>query len=173
MMGELIDDLLTFSRYSSQEANKTNVDMQQMVDSVYRELINSPVQSKVEFHFHDLPTMQCDAAMIRQVWINLIGNAIKFSSRKAKSIIEIGCKTEEDEMVFYVKDNGAGFDMAYASKLFFVFKRLPATKDYDGNGVGLAIVKRIIELHNGRVWAEGKVNEGATFYFSLPGRPSK
>jgi PAS domain S-box-containing protein len=173
MMGDLIDDLLTFSRYSSQEANKANVDMQLMVDSVYRELINSPVQSNVEFHFHDLPTMECDAAMIRQVWINLIGNAIKFSSRKAKSIIEIGCKTEEDEMVFYVKDNGAGFDMAYASKLFLVFKRLPATKDYDGNGVGLAIVKRIIELHNGRVWAEGKVNEGATFYFSLPGRPSK
>jgi len=168
MMGDLIDDLLTFSRYSNQETNTTEVDMQQMVESVYRELLNSPAQSKVEFRLLDLPAMECDAAMIKQVWINLIGNAVKFSSRKAQSIIEIGSKTEGDEMVFYVKDNGAGFDMAYASKLFMIFKRLPATKDYDGNGVGLAIVKRIIELHNGRVWAEGKVNEGATFYFSLP-----
>ena len=168
MMGDLIDDLLSFSRYSSQEINKADVDMQQMVDSVYRELINSPAQSKVEFHFHDLPSMECDAAMLRQVWVNLIGNAIKFSSRKARSIIEIGSKAEGDEMVFYVKDNGAGFDMALVNKLFLVFKRLPATRDFDGNGVGLAIVKRIVELHKGRVWAEGKVNEGATFYFSLP-----
>ena len=168
MMGDLIDDLLTFSRYSIQETNRTEVDMKLMAESVYRELLNSPAQSKVEFRLHDLPAMECDAAMIKQVWINLIGNAVKFSSRKAQSIIEIGSKTEGDEMVFYIKDNGAGFDMAYASKLFMIFKRLPATKDYDGNGVGLAIVKRIIELHNGRVWAEGKVNEGATFYFSLP-----
>lgn len=168
MMGDLIDDLLTFSRYSNQEINKTQVDMQLMVGSVCRDLITSPSQGKVEFRFHDLPAMECDAAMIRQVWVNLIGNAIKFSSRKANSLIDIGSRAEGDEIVFYIKDNGAGFDMAYANKLFLVFKRLPATKDYDGNGVGLAIVKRIIELHNGRVWAEGKVNEGATFYFSIP-----
>ncbi len=168
MMGDLIDDLLSFSRYSSQETDRVVVDMHQMVDSVYSELINSPTQNKVEFRLLDLPSLECDAAMIKQVWINLIGNALKFSSRKAHSIIEIGSKAEGEEIVFYVKDNGAGFDMAYASKLFLIFKRLPATKDYDGNGVGLAIVKRIIELHNGRVWAEGKANEGATFYFSLP-----
>lgn len=168
MMGDLIDDLLSFSRYSNQKTETTVVDMQQMVESVYRELLNTPAQSKVEFRLHDLPAMECDAAMIKQVWVNLIGNAVKFSSRKAQSIIEIGSKYEGGEMVFYVKDNGAGFDMAYEGKLFMIFKRLPATKDYDGNGVGLAIVKRIIELHNGRVWAEGKVNEGAIFYFTLP-----
>ena len=168
MMGDLIDDLLSFSRYSSQEAERNSVDMHLMVDSVYRELLSSTVESKVEFIIHDLPTMECDSAMIRQVWVNLIGNAIKFSSRKANSIIEIGSKAEGDEMIFYVKDNGAGFDMSYVNKLFLVFKRLPSTKDFDGNGIGLAIVKRIVELHKGRVWAEGKVNEGATFYFSLP-----
>jgi PAS domain S-box-containing protein len=173
MMGYLIDDLLSYSRYSSQEINKTNVDMHLVVESVNRELLNTPAQGKVEFRLHDLPTMECDAAMIKQVWMNLIGNAVKFSSRKARSIIEIGCKAEGDEMVFYVKDNGAGFDMSYVNKLFLVFKRLPATKDFDGNGIGLAIVKRIVELHKGRVWAEGKVNEGATFYFSLPGLPGK
>jgi light-regulated signal transduction histidine kinase (bacteriophytochrome) len=106
--------------------------------------------------------------MLRQVWANLISNAVKFTSHKPERIIEVGAKQGNEECVYYVKDNGAGFDMAYADKLFGVFQRLHTNKDFEGTGVGLAIVHRIVNRLGGRVWAEGKVNEGAIFYFTLP-----
>jgi light-regulated signal transduction histidine kinase (bacteriophytochrome) len=105
--------------------------------------------------------------MIKQVWLNLFGNAVKFSTGRPKRIIEAGSITEGDEIIYFVKDNGAGFDMAYSDKLFEVFKRLPGARNLEGTGIGLAIVKRVVLSHKGRVWAEGKVGEGATFFFTL------
>jgi light-regulated signal transduction histidine kinase (bacteriophytochrome) len=113
-----------------------------------------------------------DSSMMRQIWVNLIGNAIKFSSKKPKRNIEIGYKIDGLENIYYVKDNGSGFDMAYSNKLFGVFQRLHSAKDFEGTGVGLAIVQLIVHRMKGRVWAEGKVDEGATFYFALPNQIS-
>jgi signal transduction histidine kinase len=115
-----------------------------------------------------LPPARGDSGMIRQVLMNLLSNAVKFTRSKPEAVIELGGKTEKDATVYYVRDNGAGFDMGEADKLFEVFRRLHPSREFEGTGVGLTIVKRIIERHGGRVWAEGRLNEGATFYFSLP-----
>jgi light-regulated signal transduction histidine kinase (bacteriophytochrome) len=115
-----------------------------------------------------LLTIYADPALFTQVWMNLISNALKYSGNKENPSVEIGSHKEENEVVYYIKDNGAGFDMKYADKLFGVFQRLHKAQEFEGTGIGLSIVKRIIMRHGGRVWAEGKVNEGATFYFSLP-----
>ena len=115
-----------------------------------------------------LPPARGDHTMIRQVFYNLLSNAIKFTKPKEAGIIEVGCITGENVHIYYVKDNGVGFDMQHAAKLFEVFQRLHSADEFEGTGVGLAIVQRIIERHGGRVWADGKVNEGATFYFTLP-----
>ena len=114
-----------------------------------------------------MPLSFADSTTIKQVWINLISNSIKYSKRKEKIIIEIGSEIKGDEIIYYIKDNGAGFDMRYANKLFGVFQRLHSEEEFEGTGVGLAIVQRIISKHGGRIWAEGKENEGATFYFTL------
>lgn len=167
-MGKLIDDLLQFSRLNRQDIRYTEIDMRAMADAVYHELAKDDGLEKISFLLPDIPMAYSDPSLIRQVWMNLISNAIKFSSRKENRIIEIGSQTGENETIFFVKDNGAGFDMAYANKLYGVFQRLHLAADFEGTGVGLAIVKQIVHRMKGRVWAEGKVNEGAAFYFSLP-----
>lgn len=169
-MGILIDDLLRFSRLGRQEMRISCVDMLAMADSVFQELVSPSDREKIDFRLQNIPKISCDSSIMRQVWINLIGNAIKFSSKKPKSIIEIGSSTEGSEIIYYVKDNGAGFDMAYSNKLFGVFQRLHAANEFEGTGVGLAIVQRVILRLDGRVWAEGLNGVGATFYFALPNK---
>ena len=166
-MGKLIDDLLAFSKMGKTEVSKSEVNLGELVGAIIDEIRRSTT-CKTDFDIKDLPIARADRAMINQVWINLISNAVKYSGKKDSPKIEIGSYLEDNEVVFYVKDNGAGFDMVYAGKLFGVFQRLHRAEDYEGTGIGLAIIHRIIMRHAGNVWAEGKANEGATFYFSLP-----
>ncbi len=167
-MGKLIDDLLTFSRLGRKELVKVTIPMHDMVLSLCQEVKSEHPNRNIEITVHPLQSVQGDSITIKQVWLNLVSNAVKYSKLKKTTRIEIGCGVLGDEVDYYVKDNGAGFDMRYASKLFGVFQRLHSDETFEGTGVGLAIVHRIISKHGGRVWAEGKVNEGAIFNFSLP-----
>jgi two-component system, sensor histidine kinase and response regulator len=130
--------------------------------------ISNSVNHKAEIRLGHIDPTFADHTLLTQVWINLISNAIKYSAKKENPVVEIGSQRSEKNIVYYVKDNGAGFNMDYVDKLFGVFQRLHKSDEFEGTGVGLAIVQRIITRHGGRVWAEAKVNEGATFYFSLP-----
>jgi signal transduction histidine kinase len=170
-MAHLIDDLLAFSRLGRQEPQLKRLHMKLLVNSVYKDITAQEKEGKIEFILHDIPDAYGDLSLMKQVFLNLIGNAIKFSSKKSECMIEIGSYISGEEIIYFVKDNGAGFDMTYSSKLFGVFQRLHSTSEFEGTGVGLAIVQRIIARMRGRVWAEGKENEGATFYFSLPAHP--
>ncbi len=172
-MGMLIDDLLSFSRISRQELKFIKINMQVLSQSVYLELVPDADKCTIKFLLSPIPEAYGDPSMVKQVWMNLIGNAIKFTSQKPNRRIEIGYKTEDSVTVYYVKDNGAGFDMAYYDKLFGMFQRLHSINDFEGTGVGLAIVQRIVNRLNGRIWAEGKVGEGATFYFTLAEKEDK
>ena len=167
-MGRLIDDLLSFSRLNKSEIKKIPVNMSEMVNSAFKEIVREVQVNRIEFNIGDLNPAKCDATMIKQVWINLIGNALKFSSKVDHPVISIGCELKKDQIVYFVKDNGVGFNMKYVDKLFNVFQRLHSVKEFEGTGVGLAIVKRVVNKHGGEVWAEGKENHGAEFYFSLP-----
>ncbi len=168
-MGTLIDDLLSFSRLGRRELVKMKMQMHDMVKNICAELNDNPdTRHKVRFIIHPLSPVFADSVTMKQVWINLISNALKYSREKEKIIIEIGALQLEDETAYYIKDNGVGFDMRYAEKLFGVFQRLHSDEEFEGTGVGLAIVQRVIAKHGGRVWAESKINEGATFFFSLP-----
>ena len=166
-MGQLIDDLLEFSRLGKQHVSTTLVDMNNLFDTVVNDITKLSTQ-KAKLIIKPLQPVQGDRAMLKQVAYNLVSNALKYSANKEKPVIEIGCKDEENAVTYYVKDNGAGFNMNYYDKLFKVFQRLHGFSEFEGTGVGLAIVQRIISKHNGEVWAEGKENEGAVFYFSLP-----
>ena len=167
-MGQLIDDLLTFSRIGRKDLVKINISMKDMVSHVWEEMKDevNPT-SNPEIFIKDMPFEMADKATIRQVWMNLISNAIKYSKLKEKPVIEIGAMINGDEIIYYIKDNGAGFDMRYANNLFGVFQRLHSEAEFEGTGVGLAIVQKIISKHGGRIWAEAVLNEGATFYFTL------
>jgi len=169
-MGTLIDDLLAFSRLSRLEMQFTPIDMHAMVSSVYNEL--NLDNQQIEFRLQQLPEAFGDIALLRQVWLNLISNAIKFTSKKTNRVIEVGIKARGNENIYFISDNGAGFDMDYSSKLFGVFQRLHSPREFEGTGIGLSIVQRIIQRHAGRVWAEGKENEGATFYFTIADKKS-
>lgn len=167
-MGQLIDDLLNFSRLGRKELEKTMLNMNNLVENVQQELMVNEDGRQVEFNIKPLVEAYGDLSMIRQVWINLISNALKYSKRQPVSKIEIGCLREEENTVFYIRDNGVGFDMTYADKLFGVFQRLHRIEEFDGTGVGLALVHRIVSRHGGRIWADAAVNQGATFFFSIP-----
>jgi len=166
-MNTLINDLLEFSRLGRQEIRKSKVEFDRLVRSVI-ENCTQGIPSKPVFEIDALYPASADYSLILQVWTNLISNAIKYSSKNPEPRIKIGCSQEANEYIYYINDNGAGFNMEYVDKLFSVFQRLHRDTDFEGTGVGLALAHRIIAKHGGRIWAEGRVGEGATFYFSLP-----
>jgi signal transduction histidine kinase len=167
-MASLIDDLLTFSKLGRQAIAATTVDMNALVGEVMREVRAGGVDKSSQIAVAELPAAWGDRALLKQVWINLLSNAIKFTGDRDQPVIEVAGNGHSAEGVYSVKDNGVGFDMQYYNKLFGVFQRLHSNDEFEGTGVGLAIVQRVVTRHGGRVWAEGKINAGATFYFALP-----
>jgi PAS domain S-box-containing protein len=168
-MGTLIDDLLSFSRMGRNEMFKSQVDLGELVEDVIREFKPETEGRDIQWKISPLPLINGDRAMLRVVLVNLIFNALKFTRSRQRAEIEIGIMTDKkDEIIVFIRDNGVGFDMNYADKLFGVFQRLHRQEDFEGTGIGLANVRRIINRHGGRTWADGQVDHGATFYFSLP-----
>jgi len=165
-MSVMIDDLLQFSRLGRKEIEKSEIDTESLVKKCVGD-VNSSMMNKAEIKIHSLLSAKGDYSLLSHVWTNLISNAVKYSSKKANPEVNIGSEEQEGKIIYYVKDNGAGFDMTYADKLFGVFQRLHTKQEFDGIGIGLAIVQRIVTRHGGRVWAEGMPGEGATFYFTL------
>jgi PAS domain S-box-containing protein len=166
-MGRLIDDLLALSRYGKKEMKKKATDLTELANQALEELKKNMSFGNAQTTIHPLGKAVVDPGLMFQVFINLIGNAIKYSSQKEKPVIEVGYKEMEGETIYFVKDNGSGFDMKYYDKLFGVFQRLHDASEFEGTGVGLALVKRIVNRHDGRVWAEAEPDKGATFYFTL------
>lgn len=168
-MGRLIDDLLEFSRMGRAELRRDTVDMGALVRTTLRELEPDTQGRDIEWRIAALPAVPGDASLLRQVWANLLANSVKYSRPRATAVIEVGCETDKpNETVFFVRDNGVGFEMKYASHLFGVFQRLHRPEDFEGTGIGLANVRRIIARHGGRTWAEGQPDVGATMWFTLP-----
>lgn len=167
-MEQLIEDLLSFSKIYNREKNEVLINMNTMVRAIADQFAKENSGRSISFIVKDLPDAAGDRPMINQVWINLISNAVKFTKNREDAIIEIGGEIKESGIVYYIKDNGIGFNMEYAYKLFGVFQRLHPSSEFEGTGVGLAIVQRILRRHEGRIWAEAEQNMGATFYFSLP-----
>jgi PAS domain S-box-containing protein len=167
-MGLLVDDLLSFSRMARSEMSFGRVQLARMVEEVRGQLAGTCANRSIAWRVGNLPEVWGDAAMLRQVLVNVLANAIKYTGKRPDAQIEIGCATDGEEDVIFVRDNGVGFDMKYVGKLFGVFQRLHRSEDFEGTGIGLANVRRIIHRHGGRTWAEGVVDQGATIYFSLP-----
>jgi PAS domain S-box-containing protein len=166
-MAQLIDDLLAFSRLSRADIRPMPLDMRALAEAAFYQLTTPESRERIEFRLGTLAPAMGDPTLIAQVWQNLLSNALKFSAKRERAIIEVGCQEGKDESVYYVRDNGAGFDMQYAGKLFGVFQRLHSEREFEGTGVGLAIVQRMIHRHGGRIWAEAGPDLGATFYFTL------
>lgn len=170
-MGVLIDDLLTFSRLSRAPLNRQTVNTENLVRGVITDLGAWQEGRSVDMLVGDLPRCAGDPALLKQVWMNLISNALKYTQKRGGAVIEVGCERQQEECVYFVRDNGTGFDMRYADKLFRVFQRLHRAEEFEGTGVGLAIVQRIIHRHGGRIWADAEVGRGATFRFTLDPTP--
>jgi light-regulated signal transduction histidine kinase (bacteriophytochrome) len=166
-MAQLIDELLAFSRIGRSPLKKKAVDLNGLVRSAIEALAPDTKNRQIEWTLADLPSMEADPILIQQVFANLVGNAVKYTGKRETAQIEIGCTDQDHKNVYFVRDNGAGFDMEYANKLFGVFQRLHSEDEFKGTGIGLAIVRRIVERHGGRIWAEAEVDKGATFYFTL------
>jgi light-regulated signal transduction histidine kinase (bacteriophytochrome) len=166
-MGQLIDDLLAFSRTGRKELQKQDIDMTALAKSTVEELKNSIGPFKAKINILPMPNAHADQSLLTMVFVNLISNAIKYSAKKENAEITIGSNKRKEETVYFIEDNGIGFDMLYYDKLFGVFQRLHSAEEFEGTGVGLALVKRIIARHGGKIWAEAKLGEGATFYFTL------
>jgi signal transduction histidine kinase len=167
-MGQLIDDLLEFSRTSRMAPNKILFSTEEEVKQILDELLQHEKNRTININLHELQPCKGDFAMLKQVWVNLISNSLKYTRKNPEPVIEIGSELKDNEVVYYIRDNGVGFDMDYVGKLFGVFQRLHRKEEFEGTGVGLALVKRILERHHGRIWAEAVLNKGATFYFTLP-----
>jgi light-regulated signal transduction histidine kinase (bacteriophytochrome) len=167
-MGELIDDLLAFSKLGRKQVTLSEIDMAALVTGIIEELIFEETEKAPQFSVKELITAKGDQSLIKQVWINLISNAVKYSQYKPTPVIEMGCFKKDGVIVYYVKDNGAGFDMQYYNNLFGVFQRLHSQEEFEGTGIGLAIVQKIILRHGGSVWAESILDKESCFYFSLP-----
>ncbi len=166
-MGQLIDDILQLSRVSRQDIKKSEIDMESLVRNIFEELKSSNNRN-IQLEVKHLPPAYADRTLIQQILVNLISNSIKFTRPRETAVIKVGAEKGEDENIYYVRDNGVGFDMNYVNKLFGLFQRLHGQEEFEGTGVGLSIVQRIIRRHGGRVWGEGKVGEGATIYFTIP-----
>lgn len=171
-MGDLIDDLLAFSRLSRQPMTRRAVDNRRLVQEIIEELAPQPASNQLELRIGELPPAVGDPALLKQVWANLISNALKYSRGRTPPVVEIGSSQDNGENIYFVRDNGTGFDMRYAEKLFGVFQRLHREEEFEGTGVGLAIARRVIHRHGGRIWAESEIGRGATFYFSLGKEPN-
>jgi len=167
-MGELIDDMLDFARIGRVELKRAPLDMASLARELLSEMPEPGAGRRIDVRIGPMPTVRADRSLVRQVWLNLLGNALKFTRQCEQAVVEAGGSVEAGEACFFVRDNGAGFDMAYAGKLFHVFQRLHRDTAFEGTGVGLAIVARVVQRHGGRVWAEGAPGQGATFHFSLP-----
>jgi light-regulated signal transduction histidine kinase (bacteriophytochrome) len=167
-MGQLIDDLLRFSKLSRAQLRFSTVQMKPLVESVYQEIAGGEPGNRIHFSVEDLMDAKGDEPMIRQVWTNLISNAVKYTAHREPATVTISSEATDGRVIYCIRDNGAGFDMKYAGKLFGVFQRLHSTREFEGTGIGLAIVKQVIQRMGGKVWAESEVNRGAAFYFSLP-----
>jgi light-regulated signal transduction histidine kinase (bacteriophytochrome) len=167
-MGRLIDDLLEFSRVGRTELSRNHVNLRILVDQALETVQSGASGRRIEWNIGPLPEVRGDPAMLRQVWTNLLDNAVKFTRPRACARIEIGARPEPGEYIFFVRDNGVGFDPTYADKLFGVFQRLHAREEFEGTGIGLASVRRIITRHSGRAWVESAPGNGTTIYFSLP-----
>jgi signal transduction histidine kinase len=169
-MSQLIDGLFSFFRTGKKQVRKTQIDNQQMVRQIIEELRQAGNANRVGFDIAELPACYADDVLIRQVWQNLLANAVKYTSQKPQPQVQVGYLKKNDEDVFFVSDNGAGFAMEDSKRLFGVFQRLHSQREFTGSGVGLAIVNRIVQRHGGRCWGEGEVGQGATFYFTLPSK---
>jgi PAS domain S-box-containing protein len=166
-MNALIDDLLSFSRFSRQSLNRTTIDMGKLVEEVLGELDSEQQSRNISFSISTLPNCQADPQLLHQVIFNLLSNALKYTKKRESATVEIGSFAQGEHTIYFIRDNGAGFDMQYADKLFGVFQRMHRSDEFEGTGVGLAIVQNIIQRHGGRIWAEAEVDKGATFYFTL------
>jgi light-regulated signal transduction histidine kinase (bacteriophytochrome) len=168
MMNILIDDLLAFSRAGNTPLSSSYIDMDDLVKEVISDLISTENGSRTKFIVGKLHGASCDKNLLRQVWVNLLSNAVKYSSKNEQPVVTVSSRVENENVVYSVADNGAGFDMRFRDKLFGVFQRLHSKREFDGTGVGLAITSKIIQRHNGNINAEAEVNKGAVFTFYLP-----
>lgn len=166
-MSKLIDGLLDFSSLSWMALTRKPVDARELAQAVFDELKSTAGERSVQFDLGKIPSCKADPVLLRQVFANLLSNALKYTRDRDPAVVRIGCRKENGEQVYFVQDNGAGFDMEYAGKLFRVFQRLHSPSEFEGTGVGLAIVHRIVQRHGGRIWGQGEVDRGATFYFTL------
>jgi light-regulated signal transduction histidine kinase (bacteriophytochrome) len=165
-MGQLIEDLLSFSRLGRAAMKPSVVNMADMARTIFLDMTTPEERERIDFHIGPLPDTVVDPTLFRHIWMNLLGNAVKFTSKKERADIDVSAERCDGKVVYTVRDNGSGFDMRYADKLFGVFQRLHSVREFDGTGVGLAIVQRIISRHGGHIWAEAEVGKGASFHFT-------